>query len=455
MKGKVYEIMNDKRIKVLGEAPVVKAILQMAIPVVLGMMVQVLYNLVDTFFIGRLGDPNQLAAANITTPLFMIMMSVAGIIGMGAASYISRCLGEKDYECANKTISTGVAIVIGLGIIVMVLGLILITPLMKALGASEQTLPFAYDYSFVLLLGSILIMCSFTFGQLLRSEGAAMPSMMGMALGTVTNIVLDPIFIFVLGLGIRGAAIATVLGNAVGVAYYIYYYATGKSTVKISIGNISGDKKIWGQIFGIGTPASVSQLLMSAAMIILNNLAASYGDVVVAGMGVANKIMTIGTFVFMGFAGGCQPLVGYNYGAKNYKRVNEVIKKAMLMMVGIGLTLFVIFGVFAKGLIGIFASDMPQVVDEGVLILRALMWSLLVVGSQMLAMTTVQAFGKAKASLFLSVARQGLFFIPLLFILNRMFGFNGLIYAQPVSDALSLTLSLTVLRLILTKAEKE
>ncbi len=447
--------MNDKRIKVLGEAPVVKAILQMAIPVVLGMMVQVLYNLVDTFFIGRLGDPNQLAAANITTPVFMIMMSISGIIGTGAASYISRCLGEQDYERAHKTLSTGVAIVVGLGIIVTVLGLICITPLMRALGASEQTLPFAHDYSFVLLLGSILIMCSFTFGQLLRSEGAAMPSITGMALGTVTNIILDPIFIFVLGMGIRGAAIATVLGNAVGVGYYIFYYASGKSTVKISVRNISGDRKIWGQIFGIGTPASVSQLLMSVAMIILNNLAASYGDVVVAGMGVANKIMTIGTFVFMGFAGGCQPLVGYNYGAKNYPRVNEVIKKAMLMMVSIGLVLFALFGVFAKGLIGVFASDMPQVVDEGVLILRALMWSLLFVGSQMLAMTTVQAFGKAKASLFLSVARQGLFFIPLLFILNTLFGFRGLIYAQPVSDALSLTLSLTVLRFILTKAEKE
>lgn len=454
-KGEMKISMNDKRIKVMSETPVVKAVLQMAIPVVLGMMVQVLYNLVDTYFIGKLGDPNQLAAANLTTPLFMIMMAISGIIGTGASSYISRSLGEKDYEQANKTLSTGAAIILGLGILVTVFGLVFISPLMKALGASEQTLPFAFDYAFVLFLGSILIMCNFTLGQLIRSEGAAMPSMIGMAIGTIVNIILDPIFIFVFGMGIRGAAIATVLGNAIGFAYYIYYYASGKTAVKINVKNITMDRKIWGQIFGIGTPASVSQLLMSIAMIIMNNLAASYGDIIVAGMGVASKIMTIGTFVFMGFAGGCQPLVGYNYGAKNYKRVSEIIKKAMLIMVGIGTVLFAVFGIFTKTLIGVFASDMPQVVDEGVVILRALMWSLFVIGPQMLVVVTVQAFGKAKASLFLSVARQGLFFIPLLFLFNSLFKFNGLIYALPVSDTITLILALIVLRFILVKAEKE
>lgn len=447
--------MNDKQIKVLGELPVTQAILKMSLPVVMGMMVQVLYNLVDTFFIGQLGDPNQLAAANLTTPLFMIMMAIAGIIGTGASSYISRSIGENDFDRANKTLSTGIAIILGLGALVTVLGLVFLSPLMRAMGASEQVLPFASDYSFVLFLGSVLIMCNFSMGQLLRSEGAAMPSMMGMALGTVTNIIFDPVFIFGFGMGMRGAAIATVIGNGVGVAYYIFYYATGKSMVKISIKNISADKKIWGQIWGIGTPASVSQLLMSVAFIILNNLAAAYGDVVVAGMGVANKIMTIGTFVFMGFAGGCQPLVGYNYGAKNYKRVNEIIKKAMFITAGVGVALFALFSIFATELISFFANDMGEVIEQGTVILRALSWSLIVLGPQMLANTTVQSLGKAKASLFLSVARQGLFFIPLLFLLNRLFNFGGLIYAQPVSDAVTLVLALVILRTILINAEKD
>ena len=446
--------MNNKQIKVLGEAPVTQAILKMSLPVVMGMMVQVLYNLVDTFFIGQLSDENQLAAVSLTTPLFMIMMAVAGIIGTGASSYISRSLGESDFDRANKTLSTGIAIVVVLGALVTVLGLVFLSPLMQALGASEQVLPFASDYSLALFLGSIFIMCNYSIGQLLRSEGAVMPSMVGMALGTVANIILDPVFIFGFGMGAQGAAIATVIGNGIGAAYYVFYYVSGKSAVKISIKDISFDKQIWGQIWGVGTPASVSQLLMSVAMIILNNLAAAYGDVVVAGMGVASKIMTIGTFVFMGFAGGCQPLVGFNYGAKNYRRVNEIIKKAMYITAGVGVALFALFSVFASGLISIFANDMAQVIAQGTVILRALSWSLIVLGPQMLANTTVQAFGKAKASLFLSVARQGLFFIPLLFLLNGLFAFGGLIYAQPVSDAVTLALALVVLRAVLVKEEK-
>ncbi len=446
--------MNDKRIKILGQAPVTQAILKMSLPVVMGMMVQVLYNLVDTFFIGKLGDANQLAAANLTTPLFMIMMAIAGIIGTGASSYISRSLGENDYDRANKTLSTGLAIVVVLSALVTILGLVFLTPLMKALGASEQVLPFASDYCFVLFLGSALIMCNFTMGQLLRSEGAAMPSMVGMAVGTVVNTILDPVFIFGFDMGMRGAAIATVIGNAVGFMYYITYYLSGKPILKLSIHNVSFDKKIWGQIWGIGTPASISQLLMSISMIILNNLAATYGDIVVAGMGVANKIMTIGTFVFMGFAGGCQPLVGFNYGAKNYKRVNEIIKKGILITAGVGVTLFALFSIFANGLIRIFANDMSEVISQGTVILRALAWSLIVLGPQMLANTTVQAFGKAKASLFLSVSRQGVFFIPLLFLFNRLFAFGGLVYAQPVTDVVTLALALFVLKTILVDAEK-
>lgn len=447
--------MKEKQIGILRDAPVTQAILKLSIPVVLGMMVQVFYNLVDTYFIGRLGDPNQLAAANITTPLFMIMMSISGIIGTGGASYISRCLGEKNYDRASQTLSTGIAIIIGLGAVVTFLGLGFDSQLMYAMGASEQVYPFALDYASVLFMGSIAIMCSFTLGQLMRSEGAAVQSIIGMALGTVTNIILDPVFIFGFDMGIRGAAIATVLGNLVSVVYYIYYYASKKCIVKFSLKKIGLNKTVWGQIWSIGTPASLSQLLMSVAIITCNNLAMEYGNVVVAVMGVANKIMTIGTFIFIGFAAGCQPLVGFNYGAKNYGRVNQIIKKAMLITICIGVVLFVLFSIFAGDLINVFADGMPEVVAVGTVILRALMWSLIVLGPQMLAMTTVQALGKAKASLFLSIARQGLLFIPLLFLLNSLFAFGGMIYAQPVSDGISVLISLLVLRSILKKAESE
>ena len=446
--------MKDDRIRILSKAPVRQAILKMSLPVVLGMMVQVVYNLVDTYFIGLLGDANQLAAVNITTPIFMILMAIAGIIGTGAASYISRCLGENDTAQASRTLSTGIAICVALGALVTVAGLVFLGPFVHALGASEAFFSYAYDYAFVLLIGSIPIMCSFALGQLLRSEGAAMPSITGMLLGTVANVILDPIFIFVFGMGVKGAAIATVLANGLALCYYIYYYASGKTLVKVKLAFITFQKKIWGQIFGIGTPATVSQFLMSISMIICNNLAVGYGDHVVAGMGIASKIMTIGTYVFMGFAGGCQPLVGFNYGAKNFTRIKAVIINAMVMTEGVGIILLAVFAIFAQALISTFTS-LPQVITIGTTILRTLMWSQLVLGPLMLANTTVQALGKAKASLLLSIARQGLIYIPLLLLLNAQWQFSGLIYAQPLSDTVALLFSSVVMLTILKKSEKE
>jgi putative MATE family efflux protein len=444
---------QNKQTELMSNAPVTKAILKMSIPVVLGMMVQVLYNLVDTFFIGMLKDENQLAAANITTPIFMLMMALATIVSTGAASYISRCLGRKDNDAANKTLSTGIAICTGLGILVMAAGLIFLKPFITLLGASEAVYPHAFSYSCVMFIGTLPVMLNYAGGQLIRSEGAVMPSITGMMIGTVVNVILDPVFIFAFDMGIGGAAIATVIGNTAALGYYIYYYLSGKSLVKFKLKYISGDRKIWGQTFGIGIPAALSQFLMSGAMIVLNNLARPYGENAVAGMGVAAKLMYIGTFIFMGFAAGCQPLVGFNYGANNYPRVNSIIKTGMLMTTGIGIALTAVFGIFARGLIGIF-TPLPEVIAEGAAVLTTYMWSFLVLGPQMLASTSIQAFGKAKASLLLSIARQGLFYVPLLFLLSRLYLFKGLLWAQPVSDALTLALALVLLVSILKKHEK-
>lgn len=437
----------------MSNTPVTKAILKMSIPVVLGMMVQVLYNLVDTFFIGKLNDPNQLAAANITTPIFMLMMAITTIVSTGAASYISRCLGKKDDQTANKTLSTGIAICIGLGILVMTTGLIFLKPFITLLGATEVVYPHAFSYAFILFIGTLPVMLNYAGGQLIRSEGAIMPSIIGMMIGTATNIILDPIFIFTLDMGIGGAAVATVLGNAAALGYYIYYYLSGKSLVKFKLKFISGEKKIWGETFGIGIPAALSQFLMSGALIVCNNLAKPYGENAVAGMGVAAKLMYIGTFIFMGFAAGCQPLVGYNYGAKNFSRVRAAIKTGMLMTAGIGAVLTMLFGIFAQGLISIF-TPLPEVIAEGATVLTIYMWSFLVLGPQMLASTAIQAFGKAKASLLLSIARQGLFYIPLLFLLSSRFSFRGLLWAQPIADAITLSLAL-VLLVFISKDNKE
>lgn len=453
MKGKNdMDGMDDKKIQLLSKAPVSKAIFALSIPMVMGMLIQLAYNLVDIYFVGKLKDPNQLAAANITTPLFMIMMALSGVIGTGASSYISRCMGKSDFKKASKVLSSSISLCFIMGILSSVIGSIFIKPIVIALGASKFTYSYAFDYSIVLILGAAIIMCNFALGQLIRSEGSTLVSMVGMLIGTIANTVLDPIFIFSLKMGIKGAAIATVLGNALGLIYYIIFYIRGKSLIKFNIKNISFEKDIWKEIFSIGIPSSISQILMGAAVMICNNLAVAYGDNTVAGMGVASKIMTIGTYIFMGFACGCQPLLGYNYGAGNFRRVQETIKKGMLFTSALGIILAVIFGLFPSQLISTF-TPLPEVISQGSFILLGFIWSLPVYGAQMVGSVTVQAMGKSGASFLTSISRQGLFYIPILFVLNSNFGLKGLIYAQPLADLLALILSIIVLMVILKRSK--
>lgn len=442
--------MEDKKIVLLRDEKVSKAILKLSIPMVMGMMIQVLYNLVDTYFIGMLNDPNQLAAANISLPVFMMLMAIAGIIGSGSSSYISRCIGNKDYEEANKTISIATGILIIMSIIVMIGGIFMSPGIARGLGANDATFDYTYKYVLIMFIGSIPVMCSYALGQLLRSEGNIMQSVIGLTLGTVVNIVLDPILIFVFKLEIGGAAIATVIGQMATLIYFTYAFLRGKTTLKINLKKFKYDKDIFKEIFTIGVPASLNQMLMGVATVIANNIAVEYGTLTVAGMGVAMKIMTIGTFVFMGFSAGCQPLVGYNYGCGNIPRVKEIIKKGIIITSIIGISLALIFGVFANSLIGFFASD-AEVINKGATILRALIISLPFVGGQMVSTTAVQSMGKVIVAFILSISRQGILYMPLLVVLNKLFGFSGFIYAQPITDAVMIIFSSILLFRVMSK----
>ncbi len=399
-----------------------------------------------------LNDANQLAAANISLPVFMMLMAIAGIVGSGSSSYISRCLGNKDYEEANKTISIATGILIIMSIIVMIAGIFMSPNIAKGLGANEATFNYTYKYIFIMFIGAIPVMCSYALGQLLRSEGNIMQSVIGLTLGTVVNIVLDPVFIFGLKMEITGAAIATIIGQTSTLLYFMYAFLKGKTTLKINLKKFKYDKNIFKEIFTIGVPASLNQMLMGVATVIVNNIAVGYGTLTVAGMGVAMKIMTIGTFVFMGFSAGCQPLVGYNYGCNNIPRVKEIIKKGIIITSIIGLSLALIFGVFANSLIGLFTSE-PEVINKGAIILRALIISLPFVGGQMISTTSAQSMGKVVVAFILSISRQGLLYMPLLIILNKVFGFSGFIYAQPITDMIMLTFSAILLFKVMPKED--
>ena len=442
--------METDRTYILSDMRVKEAIYKMSLPVVFGMMVQVLYNLVDTWFIGMIGDANQLAAANIASPVFIILMALANIVGTGAASYISRCLGMKNKDEANKTLSTGLLLCVIIGAVISLIGLIFLKPFVILLGASSEVFPFARDYSIIMIACSIIVISNFAIGQLMRAEGAAMQSIVGMMIGTVVNIILDPIFIFALNMGIQGAAIATILGNISALTYYFYFYKSGKSILKFSFKNLKAEKTVYKEIFKIGIPATLSQILMSIALIICNNLASDYGTNALAGIGVSTKLIYIGTFIFMGFGAGTQPLVGYSYGSKNFSRVKEVIREGIKITETIGIILTILFYFIAPLLVSLF-TPINDIVYWGTRVLRIQILLFLVVGPQMIANTSIQAFGKGREALFISVARQGLLFIPLLFILNHYAGFTGLLLAQPIADFLTSIIALIILIKIIKK----
>jgi len=428
--------MDEKRLKILRDEPVFKAILSLAIPTILGMIVHVIYNLTDTFFVGKLNDPYQMAAVAVAFPLFIMMMAISSIFGNGGSSYISRLLGQKNYLMAKKTNATTFYSCILTGIIVTVVGLTFISPILRLVGVTETTSKYASEYLTIIFSGSIIIMLNFSLGMLLRAEGAAKEAMLGMFIGTGLNIILDPFFILYLNMGVQGAAIATIIGQTVAVSYYIHYYLKKNSAGSIAWKYFTPSKQIYREIFKIGIPTSLNQILMSLTASISNSVAASYNDIVVAAFGIDYRIFSMAIMLLLGLAAGSQPIIGYSYGAKNIKRFTDTFTIAGIMATGIALFFTLIFYLFPVQLIQTFIKD-EQVISYGVQIFKAMTLGLPFIGIQFIIMITFQALGKGTPALILAVSRQGLFFIPAIFLLNRWFGYSGFIYAHPTASILT------------------
>lgn len=443
---------EDKRIKIMKEGKPYYAISKMSIPVVIGMMVMVFYNLVDTFFIGLMNDPLKLAASNLAMPVMVLSMAIASMVGTGAASYIARSLGENKLKRANKTLVISFVIIAVFAAILMTIGISLVNSIVNTLGASEGTFSYTKDYVEVLFWGAFFVMGNYALGQLLRSEGSTMISMIGMLIGTAANIILDPIMIFTLGWGVRGAAIATVAGNALGMIYYLYCYFSAKTLLSLKWSQLSWDTQIIKEIFYIGVPASLEQLLAMVAIILNNNIAAAYGDLTIAAQGVVSKVMSVGNYIYMGFAAGSQPIMGYNYGARNYKRMKQLLKASIVITCSVEFVIMCIFGIFAAPIIGIFTND-AEVIRIGVIILHALMLSLPFIGATSTSRITFQAMGKPMSAFVITLVRQGVLYIPLLLILNSVAGFKGYIYAQPITEVIMMVASVLYLLLTLKKLE--
>ena len=435
---------NEKKksnIDIFENYPIPKAIAALCVPTVLSMLVTIFYNMADTFFVGQTGDKNQVAAVSLTTPVFLFYLAAGNIFGIGGSTMISRLLGQGDHKKPKNVSAFCFYGCIAVGVLLMTVFLTCMPTVLKLIGTSEDTYAFARDYLTYVSLGGVFIVLSTAMGNLVRGEGAAKISMAGMMIGTIINMVLDPVMILLLGMGVSGAAVATVIGNICSVAFYIVYIVRNRDNTVLSFMpkdfSVSGTA---GGVLSIGLPASFNNVLMSLSNIMLNVFLSGYGDIPIAAMGVAMKANMLVVMLQLGLAMGMQPLAGYCYGAGNREKLNKVMKFASICNFVIGSVLTAVYLFACRAIVGAFISD-AAVVEYGVKMLRALMISGPLIGIMFVFSFTFQAMGKAVPSLILSVSRQGLVFLPVVIIGNRLFGLDGIIYAQPCADLGSLIIA--------------
>lgn len=445
--------MTDKKIDLFENYPVSKALITLALPTILGMLVNVFYNMVDTFFVGQTGDPNQVAAVSLCMPIYLLLMAFGNIFGIGGGSYISRKLGSKDYESVKKISSFSFYASIIVGFISMAVYLVFMNNILKISGASQNTYQFSKDYLMIVAFGAPFVVNQMAMGQIVRAEGSSKEAMIGMMMGTIINIILDPIMILYMNMGVAGAALATIIGNACSSIYYIQYIKK-KSFLSIHFKDFSLHRDYTFNIFAIGIPVSINNILMSASNILINNLTAGYGDNAVAGLGVAQRIFTLVILVFIGLSQGLQPFVGYNFASKNYKRMNAAIKISCIVSAAIGFLLLGLSLIFGRLAVAVFINN-EEVIDYGIKFLVASYLIAPIIGFQFIFMSTFQALGKPIPSLILSISRQGIAFVPTILIGTKLFKINGIIWAQPIADIVTVLIAAIMYIYIYRKMKRE
>ncbi len=408
----------------------------MSLPVVMGLVVTLIYNLADTYFIAATRDESLIAGVSLCSPLFTALMAFGNIYGQGGSSLISRLLGEKEVQKVRQVSAFCFYIAILTGIVLTILLLVFRIPVLKTLGVREQTMRHASDYYVVFALGAPVIVLSFIHTNLVRCEGMSAQSMVGSILGGVVNIILDPILIFGLEMGTRGAAIATVTGYLCSVVYLFHVVRTRSFSLSAAPGDvgISGPDLI--QIMGVGISAALANLMSSISIVILNNALLPYGNQSIAAMGIVLKIVMIAQLVLTGFAFGSVPLYGYLYGAQNTEKVRELTRFIVLFMSGLSLIFTLALGLGRAGLMSVFTQD-DRMIAQGAAMLMWQVSGTVFAGLVMLFTVMFQATGKTLPALVMSVSRQGVIYLICILFLSRMFGYGGILASQPVSDLVS------------------
>lgn len=424
---------QEEQHRKMTQEPVEKLIVKLAVPTIISMMVTAVYNLADTYFVSQLGTSAS-GAVGIVFSVMAVIQAGGFMLGMGAGSNVSRLMGQQEYRRADEIGSTAFFTALVFGAAITGAGLLFLEEFMRLLGATPTILPYARDYARFILLGAPIMCGSFVLNNLLRSQGRATLSMIGLGLGGVLNILLDPIFIFQMELGISGAALATLLSQCVSFGILWICFLLGKSSVKVSVRLISRSVQTYALILKTGLPSFCRQGLASAATVALNVNAAVYGDSAVAAMSIVGRIFMLVLSMVLGFGQGYQPVVGYNFGARRFDRVKRAFWFALiastLFLAAVGAVGFFL----APQVIALFRADDLEVIAIGSYACRAQCLLLALEPLIVLCNMSFQTTGRAWQAILISSCRQGLCFLPLIFLLPRLMGLRGIQLTQPAAD---------------------
>ena len=427
---------QNKKMELLGNAPIPKALVSLGIPIMIGMLINALYNLVDAYFVGGLGE-SPMGAISIVFPLGQVVVGLGLMFGNGAASYLSRLLGSGDKKTANIVASTALYSSVLIGAVLIIFATIFLKPILTFLGATETIMPYALTYARIYVISCIFNVFNVTMNNIVASEGAAKTTMCALLLGAVINIGLDPLFIYTFDMGVAGAAIATAISQFVSTLVYLTYILRKRSAFTFSIKDFIPTQQTFVEILKIGIPTLTFQLLTSLSIALINRASSTYGDAVIAGMGAVTRVTSMGTLVVFGFLKGFQPIAGFSYGAKNFKRLRESIKISILWSTIFCVAVGLLMVVFSTQIISQFANGNGEMISVGQKSLVANGLSFFLFGFYTVYSSLFLALGKGTAGFFLGACRQGICFVPIIFLLPAIWGLSGILYAQPIADIIS------------------
>lgn len=434
-------VTSESEFQRMTESSVTRLVLSLSIPAVLSQMITSVYNTADTFFVTQLGD-SAVGAVSVVYALQSIIQAVGYGLAMGAGSLVSRCLGERDNDGASRYASSAFFAAFFFGLLLTVGGLMDLDGLLLLFGSTDTILPFAMDYALIILLGAPMMCSSFVISNVLRAEGKATLAMVGLTAGGILNMALDPLFIFGFRMGVGGAALATVLSQGISFGILAVFYASGKSIVKLSLRRVSRRAGDYGRVIKTGLPTVFRQGLGSLSTTLLNVHVKVYGDAAVAAVGIANKVYMLLRGLIIGVGQGFQPVAGYNYGAGKPRRVKQAFWVAVVLGTAISAVSSVVMLTLSTSIIGLFKPETAEVTHIGGRMLRFLGLTIPVLGYSTFVNQLYQSLGYVKGATFLASCRQGICFVPLILVLSRFWGLDGILVSQGLSDLLTFLISI-------------